>query len=233
MTSRRLRNKLIDEVLVKSKRRCSLCYRETGDKDLKTGDIAHIVPLTGDGSNEISNLVYLCREHHVEYDKREGEAKVREVKAAREDLYSAMDLFESSMHVERPRVFVISGHDETAKQQVLKFLNEVDVEAVTVDREQGFGTSTIELIEGTPNIHYAIAVLTANVPGFSMWSNVVFELGLLVGILGRRKVSVLVKTGVDTPSEIKGVLYLEMDSRGRWRKALSRELLEAGLPISP
>lgn len=82
------------EVLVKSKRRCSLCFGLHGDISLKSGQIAHVDQ--DNGNADIENLVFLCLEHHDQYDSKNSQSKgitEKEVKYYRSTLY---DLIEKS-----------------------------------------------------------------------------------------------------------------------------------------
>lgn len=51
--------------------------------------------------------------------------------------------------------------------------------------------------------------------------NVVFEHGYLIGKLGRDCVKALVKGNVETPADISGVVYKEMDKAGAWKIQLA------------
>jgi hypothetical protein len=55
-------------VLLRSRRRCALCFGLKEDREQKAGQIAHI---DQDSSNNTpDNLVFLCLEHHDAYDSR-------------------------------------------------------------------------------------------------------------------------------------------------------------------
>lgn len=79
-------------ILVKSKRRCCVCFFLKGDDAVKKGQIAH---LDGDPSNcAEENLVFLCFGHHDEYDSQSSQSKgltEEEVKHYRDQLYEALD----------------------------------------------------------------------------------------------------------------------------------------------
>lgn len=61
------------EVLLKSGRRCCLCYGLHLDFDVKRGQIAHV---NRDSSNsQMDNLAFLCLEHHDLYDSRTSQSK--------------------------------------------------------------------------------------------------------------------------------------------------------------
>ncbi|MCP2027433.1 hypothetical protein L1276_002590 [Flavobacterium sp. HSC-32F16] len=76
------------EILVKSRRRCALCFALENNNKVRKGQIAHV-----DRNNEnaaFDNLVFLCFEHHDEYDSRPSQSKgikPTELKVYREKLY--------------------------------------------------------------------------------------------------------------------------------------------------
>lgn len=76
------------DVLIKSKRRCCLCYGINRDLDEKAGQIAH---LDKDSSNnKFDNLAYMCLVHHDRYDSRTSQSKnytIKEIKYYRDQLY--------------------------------------------------------------------------------------------------------------------------------------------------
>lgn len=60
-------------VLVRSRRRCCICYGLNRDTGLKAGQIAH---LDHDNSNNgEGNLAFLCFEHHDQYDSQTRQSK--------------------------------------------------------------------------------------------------------------------------------------------------------------
>ena len=61
--------------------------------------------------------------------------------------------------------------------------------------------------------------------------NVVFEHGFFIGKLGRPNVTALVKGKVETPNDISGVVYTDLDDRGAWKLDLAKELKSAGYQI--
>lgn len=79
-------------VLIKCRRRCCLCaFFFDGDLTIKQGQIAH---LDGDRSNVAEdNLVFLCLDHHNEFDSPSVQGKSiveNEVRYAREELARAL-----------------------------------------------------------------------------------------------------------------------------------------------
>src|SRR5207302_10645820 len=84
-------------------------------------------------------------------------------------------------------------------------------------------------IERNADAGYAIAILSA---ADSRRQNVIFELGFFLGRLGSRRVRALVTPGVEIPSDVHGMLYIEKDDRGRWKDVLTRELVDAGVTVT-
>ncbi|WP_166240906.1 hypothetical protein [Paenibacillus turpanensis] len=76
------------DVLIKSKRRCCLCFGIQNDLDEKNGQIAHIDK--NRDNNNFDNLAFLCFNHHDKYDAVTSQSKnytKNEVKRYRDDLY--------------------------------------------------------------------------------------------------------------------------------------------------
>jgi len=64
---------VIADVLVMSRRRCCVCLALSDDADEKKGQVAH---LDRDASNNSrDNLVFLCFDHHDQYDSRTSQSK--------------------------------------------------------------------------------------------------------------------------------------------------------------
>src|SRR5687768_9795451 len=61
------------EVLIRCKRRCAVCYGLKLDTSIQKGQIAHIDK--NPSNNSIDNLVFLCFDHHDEYDSRTSQSK--------------------------------------------------------------------------------------------------------------------------------------------------------------
>ena len=62
--------------------------------------------------------------------------------------------------------------------------------------------------------------------------NVILELGFFMAKLGRGRICILKAGELEIPSDIQGVVYIEMDDKGAWQIDLARELRTAGLPAS-
>lgn len=75
------------EVLVRSRRRCCICFALASDDAEKKGQVAHLDRDATNGSLE--NLVFLCFDHHDQYDSSTSQSKgltVHEVQRYRDQL---------------------------------------------------------------------------------------------------------------------------------------------------
>lgn len=53
-----------------------------------------------------------------------------------------------------------------------------------------------------------------------------------MGHLGRSKVAALVKGNVETPGDISGVVYIQLDDAGAWKLQLVKNMNAAGLNVN-
>jgi hypothetical protein len=101
------------EVLLKSGRRCCICFGLNADMECKRGQIAHLDQ--NPQNDNVDNLAFLCLQHHDEYDTRTSQSKgwtVREAKEYRAMLYAAIGelrtgkrLVETSRQQSQPPIF--------------------------------------------------------------------------------------------------------------------------------
>jgi hypothetical protein len=80
-----------NKVLIQSRRRCCVCFWLSGVDEIQKGQIAH---LDKDNTNFAEdNQVFLCLEHHDEYDGKTRQSKglrEKEVRHWRDELYKEM-----------------------------------------------------------------------------------------------------------------------------------------------
>lgn len=139
-------------------------------------------------------------------------------------------------------VFIVHGHDETAKFTVARFVEKLGLKAIILHEQPNKGQTIIEKFESNAsNVGFAIVLLTPDDIAASKVSpedtmfrarqNVVLELGYFCGTLGRDKVCVLYKDKIEIPSDYLGVIYTPFDSGDGWHLKLAKEMKEAGLDI--
>ena len=138
-------------------------------------------------------------------------------------------------------IFLVHGHDEVLKLEVARLLENVTAEEVTILAEQANrGRTVVEKLEQYSRVKFAVVLLTpddrvasgdSRKPHGRARQNVILELGLFLGLLGRDRVCALYKLGVEIPSDYSGVLFIEADDRGAWKLDLLRELEAAEIAV--
>jgi predicted nucleotide-binding protein len=96
-----------------------------------------------------------------------------------------------------------------------------------LDEEPGRGADILgKLLANAQKAAYAVVLLTGDDEGRVIGApdlqrrarqNVILELGLFIGLLGRDKVIALYEPGVEIPSDHLGVTYVELDPNKAWR----------------
>lgn len=145
------------------------------------------------------------------------------------------------------KVFVVYGHDLAAKTQLEAMLRRWDLEPLILDQLPSEGQTLIEKLEkyaGNENVSFAVILATPDDEGFACGredekkfrarQNVVLELGLLLGKLGRSRVAILLKNQetMERPSDIQGLIYLPFtDNVEDTKLVLAKEMTKQGLKI--
>jgi predicted nucleotide-binding protein len=140
------------------------------------------------------------------------------------------------------RIFVVHGHDGEVKETLARFLEKLGLAPVILHEQPNQGRTIIEKFEvSSSDVAFAVVLLTPDDLGCASAKdtelrprarqNVILELGYFMGRLGRMRVCVLHKGGIELPSDYQGVVYIELDSAGAWRTKLAQEFVEAKLPI--
>ncbi|MCH2227849.1 MAG: nucleotide-binding protein [Candidatus Caenarcaniphilales bacterium] len=147
------------------------------------------------------------------------------------------------------KVFVVYGHDEAARRDLDGLLRRWKLDPVILDQLPSEGQTIIEKLEKyclDQNVEYGIVLATPDDEGFKadhpdekayrVRQNVVLELGMLLGRLGRKKVAVLIKNQdkMDRPSDISGVIYIPFkdDLQKEVQVNLAKEMNTQGFNIN-
>lgn len=139
-------------------------------------------------------------------------------------------------------VFIVHGHDTTAKNGVARFVEKLGLEATILDEKPGGGRTIIEKFEDhASNAGFAIVLLTPDDVGAAKdkrdnlnpraRQNVIFEMGYFVKGLGRGRVCAMSTEEVELPSDLAGVEYIHLDPYGGWGRKLVKELEAAGIAV--
>lgn len=132
------------------------------------------------------------------------------------------------------QVFIVHGHDEVAKLEMAAAIRELGLDPIILHEQASGGLTVIEKIEKYTNVGFAVVLYTpCDIGGKRALSmnlksrarqNVVFEHGYLMAKLSRIRVMAFVKGDIETPTDISGVLYIDLDSSSVWKTELMKEL---------
>ncbi len=111
-------------------------------------------------------------------------------------------------------IFIVHGHDDGMKETVARFLEKSDFTPIILHEKANAGDTLIEKFERHSGVGYAVVLFSPDDFGAANGApskprarqNVVFELGFFMGKLGRDRVCVLIKEGVEKPSDIDGIV---------------------------
>lgn len=135
-------------------------------------------------------------------------------------------------------VFIVHGRDQGARETVARFVERIGLSSIILHERPNQGRTLIEKFEANAEVAFALILLTADdqcqsagVTESRARQNVIFELGYFFGALGRHRVAALYSPGVELPSDISGLVYIELDAHEAWKFQLVKELKAAGLPV--
>ena len=130
----------------------------------------------------------------------------------------------------KPKIFIVHGHDDTAREQLELVLHRLGLDPFVLQHSGGGGMTFIEALEKQigkkPTAQFGVVLLTPDDIGYSLRDgpkkaeqrprqNVVMEMGMLMASLGRERVAVLVKGELETPSDAHGLIYFSFNSHVR------------------
>lgn len=143
--------------------------------------------------------------------------------------------------VSKSEVFIVHGHDETAKVKTARFIQQLGLKPIILHEQSSSGRTIIEKIEEYSNVGFGIVLYTPCDVGAKKGEesnlkprarqNVVFEHGYLIGKIGRKNVCALFKDNVEIPNDISGVVYVKMDDEDAWHLKIAKELRSSGYDI--
>jgi predicted nucleotide-binding protein len=152
--------------------------------------------------------------------------------------------------IEKPKVFVVHGHDTVAREQLELVLHRLGLEPFVLANTGGGGMTIIEALEQEivkPHIRarFGIVLLTPDDMGWAQREgelarqprarqNVVLEMGMVLAALGRQNVAILKKGHIETPSDAQGIIYLPFNDHVKETvPKLVDRLRNAGFTLEP
>lgn len=144
------------------------------------------------------------------------------------------------------KVFVVYGHDETARNHLEAMLRRWNLEPLILDQLPSEGQTIIEKLEKyTAEVKFAVVLATPDDEGhragrddekaYRARQNVVLELGMLLSRLGRSRVAIVLKqqANMERPSDIQGLIYIPFkdDLQKEAGTILAKEMAAQGYHI--
>jgi predicted nucleotide-binding protein len=143
-------------------------------------------------------------------------------------------------------VFVVYGHDQEARDQLEAMLRRWKLEPLILDQLPSGGATIIEKLEqyAREDVGFAVVLATPDDEGhargkedekrFRARQNVVLEMGLLLGKLGRSRIAILLRDQehMERPSDLQGLIYLPFtDDVKEVNVLLAKEMAKQGIAI--
>lgn len=169
------------------------------------------------------------------------------------DVYVAPDpdaAISTSSQAERKRIFVVHGHDDSAREQLERCLLLLGLDPFVLANTGGGGLTIIEALENeirpdTSHMRFGIVLLTPDDMGYAnadgpdkveprARQNVVMEMGMLISALGRPNVAILKRGHLEVPSDASGIIYIPFNSHVKeTMPKLCERLGHAGFQLGP
>lgn len=140
------------------------------------------------------------------------------------------------------KIFIVHGHNDAMKYEVARVLDKLGLDSIILHEQVNAGRTIIEKLESNSSeAGFAVILLTADDEGKAKTEdgfkkrarqNVVFEMGLFMGQLGRDRVMLLIESDVEKPGDLDGLVYTDIDKGKAWKYALCDELKKIGFQVS-
>lgn len=180
---------------------------------------------------EIDKAIILEFAKNIKKESSEKPWKIEQPKPLQQVLNKSLD---------KTKVFIVHGHDDLAKIEVARFIEKLNLTPIILHEQSSSGDTIIEKIERYSNVGFGIVLYTpCDLGGKNNGSdleprarqNVVFEHGFLIGKIGRKNVSALVKSRIEKPNDISGVVNTDMDSNNGWQLEIIKDMNKSGYEI--
>lgn len=149
------------------------------------------------------------------------------------------------------KIFIVHGHDDDSLRDLELFIMRLGLEPYILKNNVEGGKTIIEALEQriVYDSAFGIVLMTPDDIGCSKKEyekdatnlhlrarqNVILEMGILIGALGRQKVAILRKGEIENPSDVNGWLYVSFkDSLIKEAgNSIIKHMQSAGIPINP
>jgi predicted nucleotide-binding protein len=133
----------------------------------------------------------------------------------------------------KKNVFLVHGSDGALKNRVVQFIRGIGLHPIVLHDQLAAEQTVIDRFEHWSSDTYVLVLLSPKDIAEGPASSLLFELGYLVGRLGRRYVTTLHRQSMDLPPILSTILCIPMDDIGIWKFALIRDLAAADFAVRP
>jgi predicted nucleotide-binding protein len=143
------------------------------------------------------------------------------------------------------RIFIVHGHDMDTKKDLEHMLFQWGLQPYSIIDDSSSGSTIIEkLVKEARISKYGMVLLTPDDLGYSIAEgegkaqrrarqNVILEMGMLIGLIGREKVAILRKADTEIPSDASGILYIAFNEKiDEIKERIRKELRSASIVIN-
>ncbi|MCW4023343.1 MAG: nucleotide-binding protein [Candidatus Bathyarchaeota archaeon] len=180
---------------------------------------------------------------------KQEKAKLREIANTSENLLKKVKSllvpqvnYSVNNKVRSNQIFVVQGNNKEMNTDVLETLEKLELETIVLNEELNNEKKLVEKVNGCPNISFGVVLLfpddsvcfqekTSDETKYRVSQNVIFELGFLLGKLGKQNIVAvyLPKKGFEIPNQYEGIRWVEY--KGGWYFKLINELKEANYDV--
>ncbi len=118
-----------------------------------------------------------------------------------------------------PKIFIVHGHDKSARHELENMLFKMGLSPEVLQDIDSDSDTLIEALESkiSKDTDLVIVLMTPDDVGRAKdekdekpraRQNVIFEMGMAIGKMGRKKVFIIKKEDCDVPTDLSGVIYI-------------------------
>ena len=131
--------------------------------------------------------------------------------------------------VSSSKMFIVYSDESSIERELTEFLARIGITPVLVEGKPGQLGMLFERLDANPDVSFAIVLLDPDEE--SITHDVVFELGILVGSLGRDRVCGLMREKLDILANYSGISYVTVDQAGAWKFMMIKHLKSVGYNV--
>lgn len=209
----------------------------------KEGETLNLFP---NGTLQIQGSPAIKQKFEADFSHYNGEPQVQDAPAP---VTVSQDGTPATATVSPKQVFIVHGHDDTAREQLELVLHKLGLDPYVLANTGGHGLTIIEALEAkigkNASTAFGIVLMTPDDMGYALSKgqdfvqprarqNVVLEMGMLISSIGRKNMAIIIKGHLEKPSDADGILYIAFNNHVKETvPRLANRLKESGFILSP